>query len=113
MSSRLTTASPEREEPLRSSHRSTSAEPAAVTPLTHAMLALQRQVGNAQIQRMLVPPEARAEPHQLQAKRDRTSTDPEAGPEGGPVSEGIEARIQQQRDATRRRYALEHGNRLR
>ena len=36
---------------------------------------------------------------QLQAKRDRTSTDPEAGPEGGPVSEGIEARIQSKRSS--------------
>jgi hypothetical protein len=70
MANHLTPLVPEREGLIRPSHKEEAAESADPGRDVHPVLTLQRQVGNAQIQRMLAQREAAPEEDQLQAKRD-------------------------------------------
>ena len=79
MASHLTPAS-EREGLLRS--RKSSSESAEPSAPTHPVLALQRQIGNSQIQRMLVQREAAPEEEELAMKCD-PAIQREAAPEEG------------------------------
>src|SRR5262245_37703001 len=70
MANHLTPDISEHEGLLRSSRKENSAESADPGREVHPVLTLQRQVGNAQIQRMLAQREAPADEDQVQTKRD-------------------------------------------
>jgi len=143
MANHLTPAVPEREGLLRSAHKEGPDLSADGGADVHPVLTLQRQVGNAQIQRLLAQREAgpeeeeevqakrdpsaiqrQANPEEeepLQAKRDPSAiqrqanpeeeeeplqakrdplereAEPVVGPEGGPVTDAIQGRIQSKR----------------
>ncbi len=120
MANHLTPMAQEREGLLRA-HADGPAMSADAGGAVHPVLTLQRQVGNAQIQRMLAQREA-VEEDKIQEKRDpdaiqrnaapdeeeiqtkpdgdstlQRTVEPVVGLEGGPVDEGIQGRIQSKR----------------
>jgi hypothetical protein len=80
MANHLAPSAPEREGVLRPPARDSQAPSADGGVDVHPVLTLQRQVGNAQIQRLLAQREA-PEEEELQAKRDPTAIQREAAPE--------------------------------
>jgi hypothetical protein len=81
MANHLTPSTPEREGLVRASHKDGSSPSADSGGEVHPVLTLQRQIGNAQIQRMLAQREAAPEEDEVQAKRDPSVVQREAAPE--------------------------------
>jgi hypothetical protein len=123
MASHLNPDVAEREGLLRSSRKEGSTESADAGRDVHPVLTLQRQLGNAQIQRMLAQREAAPDDDEVQAKRDpiqrkapeeeeeavQAKRDPvlvqrQAAPKG---DEDDQAKVQLKRDATVQRAAEE------
>lgn len=118
MTSHLTPDISERENLLRSSRKESSAESADPGRDVHPVLTLQRQVGNAQIQRMLAQRDPEPADEKVQAKRDpiqraaeedesiQAKRDPSlAQRQAAPKDD--EEKVQLKRDGTVRRAAAE------
>ncbi len=81
MANHHTPLAPEREGLVRSPHRESHTLSADAGADLHPVVTLQRQIGNAQIQRLLAQREAVPEEDELQAKRDHSAVQREAAPE--------------------------------